>query len=213
MPNLYAVDQYKKELLYDFADDDYYIWVDENPDKLPTYVIVGLDEDEDTATIFSAYDLSEEYKVGVKFARRLKYVQNRYHVGNIQCSLPAGSSVKSIIAEELINQYSQGVMAESWFDLTSEANIDIDISNKKKNKVILDTNTEITFSNVGNHDSFILRIEQDGTGSRTVSWDAGMTIEWLSDSELKSGAEEITIYGFIKYANNCYYGIKIGETQ
>jgi hypothetical protein len=210
----YAVDQYSDELQTAFnPDNDYYISVATNPDKLPTYIMVGLDEDEDTASIFYAYDIGEDDKMGVIFKRRYKYIQNRSHVSNVVTELDSGSTVTSIIAEELINQYASGDPIESWTELTSGSSITVNVGNAKKNKVTIEENAEFTFTNADDHDSFILRITQDDTGSRTVSWSSGITIEWLSDNEVNSTAEAVTIYGFVKYADNSYYGLKLGETQ
>jgi hypothetical protein len=212
MSNLraYCLDKYEDELQEDFSSDDYYIFVAEKPSKLPTYVLIG-EEDEDTAAIFSAYDIGADDKVGLIFKRRIKYIMDRANPGNINPGFAKDTTITSVIAEELINQYAEGDPIEDFTDLVSGATITIDVGAGKKNRVTLAENTEISFTNVGEDDAFFARIEQDDGGSNTVTWADDIT--WLTDNELKSGANEVTVYGFIRYDVGKYYGFKLGETQ
>lgn len=83
----------------------------------------------------------------------------------------------------------------------------IDWNNSQKQKIILTGNATITFtditSGVGN---LVLRVIQDGTGSRTVTWDASVLWEGGTAPTLSTGANSVDIVSFY-YDGTNYYGV------
>lgn len=63
---------------------------------------------------------------------------------------------------------------EDWIDLTDQATINIDLSLGKKFRVTLGGNRTFTISNDVTGKTFVLRIKQDGTGSRTATFWANL---------------------------------------
>ena len=93
-----------------------------------------------------------------------------------------------------------GELSDSWIDIPSSSNITLDLSNatnKLKFKTTLTSNTTINVSNSSVGQTFLLRLLQDSTGSRTVNWFS--TIKWVGGSEpdLTTTANKADTFGFI----------------
>lgn len=63
---------------------------------------------------------------------------------------------------------------EDWIDLSDSATINIDLSLGKKYRVTVAGNRTFTLSNIKDGKTFILRIKQDGTGSRLATFWANL---------------------------------------
>ena len=87
---------------------------------------------------------------------------------------------------------------------------EINWNNAQKQKITLTGNCTFTFKNPGGPMSgvanFILKVVQDSTGSRTVTWPA--TVKWPSATAptLSTGVTDIDIIAFYFDGTN-YYGI------
>ena len=64
----------------------------------------------------------------------------------------------------------------------------------------------------GNASSFVLKIKQDGTGGRTISWPA--SVDWASGTAptLSSGANDVDVFVFFTVdGGTTYYGFTSGQ--
>jgi len=116
-----------------------------------------------------------------------------------------------------VNQYLKGsgtgtsswtsIPAQSaWVTATDGATITFDLSLGSKQLVVLGGNRILALSNVLSGHCFILKLTQDGTGSRTVTWFS--TISWAGGTAptLTTTASKSDIFGFIQTGTNTYDG-------
>lgn len=77
--------------------------------------------------------------------------------------------------------------------------------------VTLGGNRTLALSNADAGKVFIIRLIQDGTGSRTVTWFS--TIDWIGGTAptLTTTAAAIDVFGFICTASNVYDGFIVGQ--
>lgn len=110
-----------------------------------------------------------------------------------------------------LNETTGKLKPEAWGSVSDGATIDFDISAAKKQVVILGGNRTLTVSNVAADDAFIIKLKQDGTGSRTVTWFD--TISWPDNTAptLSTAAGHWDIFGFIRTGTNTYDGIILGQ--
>lgn len=83
---------------------------------------------------------------------------------------------------------------------TDGATVTIDWSDKTKGKirtVTLGGNRTLAFSNPTQWQTIILRIVQDGTGSRTVTWPATSKFPYAVTPTLSTGAADIDAFGIL----------------
>lgn len=82
---------------------------------------------------------------------------------------------------------------------TDQATITLDWSDDTKGvfrKITLGGNRTIAFSNVALDQSIVVRLKQDGTGSRTVTWPGNITWPGGTAPTLSSGANKVDIFLF-----------------
>jgi hypothetical protein len=92
--------------------------------------------------------------------------------------LNAGTTVRTEKELFLASRIHQGILT-----LTDGATVTVDFSAGNQGKVTIAGNRAIAFSNAVEGQSYKLRIQQDGTGSRTVTWpSSGVTINWPGGS-------------------------------
>jgi len=86
---------------------------------------------------------------------------------------------------------------------------DMDVSNI--HTVTLGGNRTLAVSNVDVGQAFVIRLVQDGTGSRTVTWFS--TIKWPSGTAptLSTAASDVDSFGFICTSSGNYDGYIIGQ--
>ena len=98
-----------------------------------------------------------------------------------------------------------------WIDLTDGATINIDASLGKKFRVTIAGNRTFTISNVTAGMGFMLRIKQDATGGRTVTFFP--TISWPNNviPTLSSGVSKADTFGFTAQTNNTFDGFVVGQ--
>jgi hypothetical protein len=199
-----ANDKYVAQLRSTWIADpaDGTLSVDSVPENVPTVVVVGYDTDYET--VFSVTgksgDNSSNYTLtGVERLRGAN--QN----------LQTNSTVNCLNNEEFFNQY-QTTSVNDWYDLTFATTLAIDITNSAKQRLTLTGNiTSMTLTGTLPGQVFMIRLKQDTTGSRTVTWFSG--ISWLTDDELNATASAETAYIFIRTGTSTYDGFRIGETQ
>lgn len=97
--------------------------------------------------------------------------------------------------------------------LTDAASIDLDLNASKSFQITLGGNRTLTISNAKKGDRFILRLVQDGTGSRLIStWFS--TISWSGGGNepiLSTAAGDIDVFGFLCTGSGTYDGFIIGQ--
>ena len=96
-----------------------------------------------------------------------------------------------------------GIMEAAEYALTYAANIEINWNNGSTQYVVLTGNTTFTFVNPVNGQVYRIRVTQDATGSRTVTWP---TITWAGGSvpTLTTTANKSDIITLL-YSNGAYY--------
>lgn len=99
----------------------------------------------------------------------------------------------------------------AWVTATDGATVTFDLSNGNKQLVVLGGNRTLALSNVTPGQVFMLKLTQDGTGSRTVTWFS--TISWAGGSAptLTTTASKSDLFGFIQTGSNTYDGFVIGQ--
>ena len=93
-----------------------------------------------------------------------------------------------------------GSTSSSWYDNTDGATITIDGANGKRQMVTLGGNRNIEWTGLTEGDAILLRVIQDGSGSRLVSsWGSNATINWpgATNPTLTTTASQIDILGFL----------------
>jgi hypothetical protein len=98
-----------------------------------------------------------------------------YNSGTAPLTLGESGDIVKIDGElQLSSRVYQGIVT-----LTDGATVTVDFDAGNQGKVTLGGNRTIAFSNAVEGQSYKLRIQQDGTGSRTVTWpSSGVTINW-----------------------------------
>lgn len=92
------------------------------------------------------------------------------------------------------------------------ATITFDMSNSKRHMVTLGGNRILAVSNVSVGDVFLVRLLQDGSGSRTVTWWSG--IKWANGGGLPGLTTtngKADLYGFFCTAAGAYDGFIVGS--
>lgn len=94
---------------------------------------------------------------------------------------------------------------------TDGATVTFDMSASSIHSVTLGGNRTLALANVAIGDCFVLRLIQDGSGSRTVTWFS--TIHWVTGSAptLTTTASHWDTLGFICTASNVFDGYIIGQ--
>lgn len=91
------------------------------------------------------------------------------------------------------------------------ATVTFDMSASNINSVTLGGNRTLAVSNVSVGQCFMLRLTQDGTGSRTVTWFT--TIKWAGGAAptLTTTAAKADLFGFLCTSSGNYDGFVIGQ--
>src|SRR3990167_672614 len=86
---------------------------------------------------------------------------------------------------------------DAWVTATDGATVTFNLASGNKQRVTLAGNRTLALSNVQNGHAFVIRLLQDGTGSRTVTWFS--TIKWAGGSAptLTTTANKADVLGFI----------------
>jgi len=97
---------------------------------------------------------------------------------------------------------------------TDGVTVTFDLSNKTKGTirtVTLEGNRTLAISNESTDQVFVIKLKQDGTGSRTVTWFS--TIKWPGNvvPTLTTTAGKIDVFGFIVTSADNYEGFIVGQ--
>jgi hypothetical protein len=101
-----------------------------------------------------------------------------------------------------------------WVTASDGATVTFDLSAGNKQVVTLGGNRTLALSNVLSGHTFILKLIQDGTGSRTVTWFS--TVNWRgtggSAPTLSTAVSAVDVLGFIQTAANTYDGFIVSQS-
>jgi len=94
---------------------------------------------------------------------------------------------------------------------TDAGTVTFDLALKQIYTVVLGGNRVLAVSNAAVGKPFIIRLKQDGTGSRTVTW--WSTINWVNDTTptLGTAVSSVDVYGFLCTSTDNYDGYVVGE--
>lgn len=124
--------------------------------------------------------------------------------------IPAGGIV-TVVYDGANFQLQTVVSPDGWVDLVDAATIDIDLSLGKKFRVTIAGNRTFILSNVVVGKSFALRIKQDGTGNRTVTFWSGLTFAGQTIPTLTTTANRADEFGFNILTPTTSEGFVIGQ--
>lgn len=94
---------------------------------------------------------------------------------------------------------------------TDGSTVTFDLSLGNIHTVTLGGNRTLALSNATTGQSFVIRLLQDGTGSRTVTWFS--TIKWpdATAPTLTTTASKADVFGFICTGSGTYDGFVVGQ--
>ena len=143
------------------------------------------------------------------------------HSSNNDETVAIAAKVGTGASTPVVNQYLKGsgtgtsawttIPAQNaWVTETDGATVTFDLSAGPKQLVVLEGNRTLALSNVLTGHSFVLKLTQDGTGSRTVTWFA--TISWPGGvtPTLTTTASKSDVFGFIQTGSNTYDRFIVG---
>lgn len=94
---------------------------------------------------------------------------------------------------------------------TDGATVTFDMAESNVHTVTLGGNRTLAVSNTSTGQSFIIRLVQDGTGSRTVTWFSGISWAGGTAPTLTTTANKADWFGFITTGSGAYSGFIIGQ--
>ncbi len=100
---------------------------------------------------------------------------------------------------------------QTWTTATDAATVTFNLALGNLHRVTLGGNRTLALSNSAVGQAFIVRLLQDGTGSRTVTWFS--TINWAGGSAptLTTTASKADVFGFVCTATNTFDGFIVGQ--
>lgn len=124
----------------------------------------------------------------------------------------AGDSAHTAGAGITIDSSSRVHAKQDITDDTDGATITFDMALSNQHKVTLGGNRILALSNVTTGQKFLIRLKQDGTGSRTVTWFSGISWEGGTTPTLTTTANKADWFGFICTGSNTYDGFILGKS-
>lgn len=195
MPIYLANDKYNATLTQTYTVGDNTLYVDNVPNNVPTIVVAEYGTNNET--IFAVTGKTSNALTGVV----------RLRGANVNLNI--GAKITCVNNEEFINQF-QSAGFEGWLEVNDSSTINFDISLARKQIVTISGNRTLTVSNVNEGAAFLIAIQQDSVGGRTVTWWSGITWPDGVPPVLTPTANKTDIFGFVR-RGNIYYGVIIGQ--
>ena len=106
--------------------------------------------------------------------------------------------------------FSKAIKTPLESNFTIGSSVTFDLNEANTHTVTLDGNRTLAISNETAGQKFIIKLAQDGTGSRTVSWFS--TIKWAGGvvPTLTTTANKADVFGFICTGTDAYDGFVVG---
>jgi len=99
----------------------------------------------------------------------------------------------------------------SWGTATDGATVTFNIATHAKWKVTLGGNRTLAVSNAGTASTFTIKLVQDGTGSRTVTWWSGIKWSGGAAPTLTTTAGKADYFTFLTDGSGSYAGFTAGQ--
>lgn len=123
------------------------------------------------------------------------------------------------LTEPVLNKPKTKQKYEEWEDNSDGETITLNLSNGNLHRVTLGGNRTIAFSNPVSGQTFILRVTQDGSGGRGITWPSGISWQEGSAPDQPKTADTVDVYGFIctnddkenEFANPTFDGFLIAN--
>jgi hypothetical protein len=148
-----------------------------------------------------------------------------YKEGTTQVGHDAGATIESVptagdwndmITWGLVGHNDDGshkgtAFVSPYYVQTYASTTTFDLDNGNKQVVTLTGNPTLLLANVISGTAFVIKLKQDATGSRTVTWFD--TIHWPSNTvpTLTTTASHWDVFGFIQTATDVYDGFIVGQ--
>lgn len=146
------------------------------------------------------------------FTRAVEGTEQAHSSGAIVEYIPNAADWNNQVAGILVEHNQNGTHKPTdWISASDGATVTFALASGTKQKVTLGGNRTLALSGVTAGHVFILKLIQDATGSRTVTWFAG--ISWPDDTAptLTTTAGAADIFGFIQTGTNTYNGFILGQ--
>ena len=110
-----------------------------------------------------------------------------------------------------VSSWSSVPVQSAWVTASDGVTVTFNLSSGPKQLVVLGGNRTLALSNVLSGHTFVLKLTQDGTGSRTVTWFS--TISWAGGvaPTLTTTLNKSDVFGFIQTGTNTYDGFIVGQ--
>lgn len=199
-----ANDKYNAVLSSGYTAGQNTLSVSAVPDNVPTIVVLAKGTDNET--VFSVTGKTVNSLTGVV----------RLRGANVD--LDSQTPVTCLNNEEFINQYATQVGVTPWVTDTAGDAIEFDLDEGVKHQVILGADLNVlSATNVLPGHAFLIKLIQDGTGSRTVDWSGLGTIHWdggdTEEPDLTTDPNRADIIGLIQVGTDEYDGYLVGSDK
>jgi hypothetical protein len=129
-------------------------------------------------------------------------------------ALGTSAASKAVTADgNGVVRFSAGI-AEKVVALTSGTTVALDINDGTIYTITLGHNIgTFNWSNPGAGSGFILKITQDGTGGRSITWPTG--VKWAGDvaPTLSAAANAVDVFTFFHVTGTVFYGFTAGQVM
>ena len=209
------------KIVYDGNAKDFYIGLDDSADKL----VIGDGSTVGTNSILTLTDDSVTIGDGAAIDTKVVFDGNAqdFYIGLDDSAddllIGLGSAVGTTpaihIDEEQVVKFEAAITEQSPTALTSGTTVALDVRDGSVFAVTLAHNIG-TFNWTspaasGYVSSFVLKVTQDGTGSRTITWPS--SVDWASATAptLSTGAADVDVFVFFTIdGGTIYYGFTAG---
>lgn len=117
------------------------------------------------------------------------------------------SGVKTFSARQVFQKATKQALNTA----SDGATVTFDLNEANLHEVTLGGNRTLALSNASTGQVFVIRLVQDGTGSRTVDWFSGISWPAGTAPTLSTAADAIDVFGFICTGTDEYDGFTIGQ--
>lgn len=99
----------------------------------------------------------------------------------------------------------------AWVDAADGATVTFDMTVGNRQRVTLGGNRTLALTGTSEGQVFLLRLKQDATGSRTVTWFAGISWAGGVAPTLTTTANKADLFQFVRTGANTYDGFVVGQ--
>jgi hypothetical protein len=170
--------------------------------RIETLVINRINSSYDTAN--AAFNAANTSVAGDTYARNTANASfiraNNSINANTGGTITGNVTVVGNVSSNIVTFFSE------YDNGNSDASITINFGRSQKQKLTLTANTTLTFNAPPGVGNFLLKLVQDGTGGRLVTWPASVKWTLNTSPTLSSNANSVDIATFY-YDGTNYYGV------